>query len=79
MAKYTIRNKERLVALEGLGIGCNANNYTHQFEWDYTGKRAIKFSTKEEAQATIDFIANVIDFELAEQLTIMEEPEQGGV
>ena len=75
MAKYIIHHTEQLCALEGLGIGCNANNYTRQFEWDFTGRRAIRFENQEEAQATIDFIANVIDFEMAEQLTVQEVNE----
>lgn len=35
----------------------------------------LTFDNEEEAQATIDFISNVIDFETAEQLEIIVIPE----
>ena len=56
--------------LQGLGIGCNANNYTNQTEWIQSEFYAYKAENQEEAQAIIDFITNVIDWELGEQLYI---------
>lgn len=55
--------------LQGLGIGCNANNYTQQTEWTTTEFYAYKAENEDEAQAIIDFVTNVIDWELGEQLT----------
>lgn len=53
--------------LKGLGIGsCNA---IHPDRWTLYEPHAIRFN-EEEAEATIQFIQNVIDQELGEQLTI---------
>ena len=69
--KYVIKRKDRPdMMLQGLGIGCNANNYTNQTEWTTTEFYAYKAENEEEAQAIIDFITNVICWELGEQLTI---------
>jgi len=76
MAKYLIKREDRPgFLLQGLGIGCNANNYTEQTEWTNCEFYAYKAENKETAQAVIEFIRDVINAELAEQLTIapMEE------
>lgn len=67
--KYVIKREDRPgMMLQGLGIGCNANNYTNQTEWTTTPFYAYKAENEDEAQAIIDFITNVIDWELGEQL-----------
>ena len=55
--------------LEGLGIGCNANPYTETTEWSTSLSRALRFN-EFEAKATVEFIQNVIDWKLSEQLII---------
>ena len=40
--------------------------------WRFLPTRAIHFENKEEAQATITFIGAVLDWELEEQLEIVE-------
>ena len=53
--------------LKGLGIGtCNT---IHPDRWTLYEPNAIRFN-KEEAEATIQFITDVIDQELGEQLSI---------
>lgn len=42
--------------------------------WTSLPERALFFETEEEAQACIDFISNVIDFEIAECLEIVFVP-----
>ena len=77
MEKYVINRVDRPgMMLQGLGIGCNANNYTEQTEWTTTEFYAYKAENEEIAQAVIDFIRDVIDWELAEQLVI--EPVKEG-
>ena len=69
MKKYIIIREDKPgFMLQGLGIGCNANNYTKQVEWTREEFYAYKAENEETAQAVIDFISNVIDYELAEQL-----------
>lgn len=69
--RYVIKREDRPgMMLQGLGIGCNANNYTNQTEWTTTEFYAYKAENEEEAQAIIDFITNVICWELGEQLSI---------
>ena len=70
MSKCVIKREDKPgFMLQGLGIGCNANNYTQQTEWTTTEFYAYKAENEDEAQAIIDFITNVIDWELGEQLT----------
>lgn len=79
MAKYLIKREDPPgMMLQGLGIGCNANNYTEQAEWTTCEFYAYKTENEETAQAVIDFISNVIDWELAEQLTIVPMEEGRG-
>lgn len=73
MSKYVISDDTGRY-LQGLAIGCNAENYKSQTEWTTTEFYAYKSENKDEAQAIIDFITNVIDWELGEQLTT--EPAQ---
>lgn len=53
--------------LRGLGIG--SRNALRPDQWTSCISHAISFE-KEEAEATIEFITNVIDWELGEQLYI---------
>ena len=77
MAKYVIkREDDPRQMLMGCGIGCNANNYTHKTEWTERWFLRLELN-QEEAQATIDFITNVLDQELGEQLYLEEIKEQG--
>lgn len=70
MSKHVITRTDKVgFMLQGLGIGCNANNYTQQTEWTTTEFYAYKAENEDEAQAIIEFITNVIDWELGEQLT----------
>lgn len=70
MSRYVIKHTEKPgLMLAGLGIGCNNNNYTEQFEWRYSKSTSLQFE-EAEAKATITFIENVIDWELAEGLYI---------
>lgn len=70
MSKCVIKREDKPgFMLQGLGIGCNANNYTQQTEWTTTEFYAYKAENEDEAQAIIDFITNVIDWELGEKLT----------
>lgn len=69
--RYVIKRADRPgMMLQGLGIGCNANNYTNQTEWTTTEFYAYKAENEDEAQAIIEFITNVICWELGEQLSI---------
>ena len=77
MAKCIIKREDRPgLMLQGLGIGCNANKYTTQTEWTHSEFYAYKADNEEEAQAIINFIQDVIDWELSEQLVI--EPVKEG-
>ena len=79
MQKYLIMREDKPGRmLQGLGIGCNANNYTEQTEWTTTEFYAYKAENEETAQAVIDFIRDVIDWELAEQLYIEPATEGRG-
>ena len=72
MAKYLIKRDDKPgMMLQGLGIGCNANNYTEQTEWTTAEFYAYKAENEETAQAVIDFVRDVINWELAEQLIIV--------
>ena len=64
--RYVIKRKDRPgQMLKGLGIGtCNP---LYPDQWTKHPAIAIQFN-KEEAQATIDFINNVLDEYLGEQL-----------
>ena len=69
--RYVIKREDRPgMMLQGLGIGCNANNYTNQTEWTTTDFYAYKAENEDEAKAIIEFITNVICWELGEQLSI---------
>ena len=73
MSKCVIKREDKPgYMLQGLGIGCNANNLTQQTEWtEWTTTEfyAYKAENEDEAQDIIDFITYVIDWELGEQLT----------
>ena len=65
---YVIRREDQPnKMLMRLSIG--AHPFLHPDEWTTSETRAIRFN-KEEAQATLDFITNVIDEYLGEQLYI---------
>lgn len=78
MPKFVINREDNPgFMLQGLGIGCNANNYTEQTEWTTAEFYAYKADNEKTAQAVIDFIRDVIDWELAEQLTIVTLTKEG--
>lgn len=58
--------------LRGLGIGCC--NTIHPDRWTSYEPNAIRFN-KDKGKATIEFITNVIDWELGEQLYLKEAKE----
>lgn len=68
MEYIIIREDKPGFMLQGLGIGCNANKYTEQIEWTTCEFYAYKAENLDCANAIIDFIRNVIDEYLAEQL-----------
>ena len=75
MERYVIKREDRPgQMLKGLGIG--SRNQIRPDEWTKVTRFAIQFE-KEEAEATIEFISNVIDWELGEQLYIEEVKEEG--
>lgn len=75
--RYVIKREDRPgLMLMGMGIGCNNNAYIHNTEWCKLTRLAVQFN-EDEAQATIDFITNVIDWELGEQLYIEPVNEEG--
>ena len=67
---YQIRNEETGEFLAALYLGCR--NAVQPLIWKNNPNYAIEFESKEEAQATIQFIGAVIDWELEEQLLIIE-------
>ena len=71
--KYVIQCEETNTYLSTMYIG--RHGHVLPFSWAYTTKQAIHFSTKEEAEATITFIGAVMDWELEEQLQIIEIEE----
>lgn len=68
MERYVIKREDQPgKMLKGLGIGsCNP---LFPDQWTKYEPVAIKFE-REEAEATIEFITNVINWELGEQLYI---------
>ena len=70
MEKYVIMREDRPgQRLKGLGIGtCNP---LYPDQWTRNKSIAIQFN-EEEARATIEFITNVLDEYLGEQLYIEE-------
>ena len=67
---YTITRADRPGHyLKGLGIGCC--NTLHPDRWTIYEPYAIRFN-EEEAKATIEFITNVIDEYLGENLYLKE-------
>ena len=62
---YTIKRQDRGFYLKGLGIGCC--NTLHPDRWTVYEPNAIRFN-ENEGKATIEFITNVIDEYLGEQL-----------
>ena len=46
------------------------------FAWTYYKKHAIHFENEEEATATIDFIRDVMDWELSEALEIENDESE---
>lgn len=64
--KYVIKREDRPgQMLTGVGIG--NRRIIETTSWSGLARHAIQFE-KEEAEATIEFITNVIDWELGEQL-----------
>lgn len=78
MAKCLIkREDEHGYILMGLGIGCNDNFLTGSIMWTNKEISAYEAENEDTAQAVIDFIRDVIDWELAEQLIIIPVNEEG--
>ena len=71
--RFAIKNEEDKRYLSTIYVGRYGNILP--FSWSYTTKQAIHFENIEEAEATISFISDVMDWELAEQLTIIEIQE----
>ena len=73
MSKYIIKREDRPgMMLQGLGIGCC--NTIHPDRWTSYEPNAIRFN-ENEGNATIEFITNVIDEYLGEQLYLEEAKE----
>lgn len=65
--KYVIKKDSKFM-LSGVGLGTHASiNTVTGTNWTVNTQDAIPFN-KEEAEATIEFITNVIDWELGEKL-----------
>lgn len=59
--------------LSGVGMGSCTNSITpSNINWANHTSYALQFENQEEAQATIDFITNVIDWDLGDQLIIVK-------
>lgn len=69
MEYYIIRNEETGEMLAGLLIEQEPGRIRMERAWTQVTVKALKLS-QEEAQATIQFINDVIDWELAQQLTV---------
>lgn len=70
MEKYVIKREDKPgQMLTGVGIG--NRRITDTTSWSGLTRHAIQFE-REEAEATIDFITDVINWELGEQLYIEE-------
>lgn len=67
---YLIKNTETGEYLTALYIGCRKG--VPPLLWKHDPKYAIPFREIEEAQSTITFIGSVINWELEEQLDIIE-------
>lgn len=79
MAKCLIKREDRPgFMLQGIGIGCFTNSNTEKIVWTHTEFYAYRAENEETAQAVIDFIRDVIDWELAEQLIIVPMEERKG-
>lgn len=70
---FAIKNEEDEKYLSTIYVG--RHGHVLPFSWAYTTKQAIHFENQKEAEATINFISDVMDWELAEQLTIIEIKE----
>ncbi len=69
--RKVIQNTETGLYLSEIVI-IGRNRALRPFAWCAYPKNAIQFENEEEAQATIVFIGAVIDWELEEQLQIVE-------
>lgn len=72
--KFLIRNEESGLYLKGLSLQNTSWVIGPQIRWTDKIPYAIFFDCHEEAQATLDFIRDVLDFELAEQLAFCPVP-----
>lgn len=79
MAKCLIKREDKPgMMLQGLALGCFVDNNTEATLWTTAEFYAYRAENEETAQAVIDFIGNVIDWEQAEQLTIVPMEEGRG-
>lgn len=74
MSNYVIKRVDKpTLMLSGVGIGSCVNAMSLQTtNWTISKSAALHFN-QEEAEATIEFITNVIDWELGEQLFVTLE------
>ena len=70
---YLIKNEATDAYLAAIQIG--RTSAIHPLTWTQIPKKALHFNNTEEAQATIEFIATVLDWELEEQIEIYEITE----
>lgn len=79
MAKCLIKREDKPgFMLQGLALGCFVDNGTETTLWTTTEFYAYRAENEKTAQAVIDFIRDVIDWELAEQLAIVPVEEGRG-
>lgn len=68
--EFIIKNEEDGRCLASVNLGCKA---VKPLLWVFAGSRhVIRFENEEIAEATIAFIRDVLDWELAESLTIQK-------
>ena len=73
--KFVIRNEENGLFLKNLML-CNTSWIIGpRLDWTDKIPYAIFFDNQEEAKATLDFIRDVLDFELSEQLIACIVPD----
>lgn len=73
--RYVIKRDDQPgMMLQGVAIIRKPHYFDEKTEWTKYDFWAYKAENQEIAQAIIDFIRDVVDFELAEQLSIEEVP-----
>lgn len=67
--KYVIRNEEDGMMLASISLKRVSGCITQEKVWTTITAEALHFEVLEEAEGVINFISDVIDWELAQQLT----------